>query len=147
MNVSKVNETVLTFFGSHIDTMSTNSMKAQSIFQWWMVLTECYFILSAVGTFCQVTLSIAWQNAHTALNFRKKTYDTLFPRYLWTLHSIMRLDMMSNHGRDSPQRSINSEISISIIKHVQKIITIICMCCVWVATELITFTSTEDSTC
>ena len=75
----------------------------------------------------------------------KKTFDTLLHQYLWTLHSIVRLDMISYHGRGSPQRSITSEISISIIKHVQIIIiAIICIFCVRVATKPITFTILAD---
>ena len=76
----------------------------------------------------------------TAINFHKKAHDTLLHQHLWTLlqtvHGIVRLDMISNHDRGAPQRSITSEISISIIKHVQIIIiTIIYIFCVRVATE------------
>ena len=114
-----------------------NSMNAQSIFfcngRCWQ---NVIFFIKCYEYILWTTLSAIWQNAPTALNFH------------WTLHTIMRLDIISNHGRGSPQWSITSEISISIIKHVQIIIiiTIICIFCVRVATKPITFTSTEDST-
>ena len=84
-----------------------------------------------MGTFCR-RLWVSHDRMHPQYQIfiKEKTFDTLLHQYLWTLHSIMRLDMISNHGRGSPQRSITSEISISIIKHVQIIIiTIICIFC------------------
>ena len=115
---------------------------------WWMVLTECCFFLSPVVTFWQVTLSVTWQNAPTAPSFHTKDlWYTASPIsfgpfivsrsliWYWIMDSLLR----------NAQWSVNIEISISIIKHVQIIITAIFMFCLWVATYPTTFTSTGDS--
>ena len=143
---------MLNFFGCDIDTMTTIVWMhpreyTESIFFWngrcWpKVIFYQVLWVHFVGDFeCHMTQCI-----HSIKFSWKKTFDSLLHQYLWTLHSIVRLDMISYHGRGSPQGSITSEISINIIKHVQIIIiTIICIFRVSVATKPITFTSTEDS--
>ena len=92
-----------------------NSMKAQRVFfsvingvdRMLFYIKCCGYILS--GDFeCHMT-----EYTHSSKISLKKTYDMLLHQYLSTLHSIMRLDMISNHGRGSPQRSMVKSASAS----------------------------------
>ena len=73
------------FFGCGVDAMTTILWRHRKYFSVMDGVDRMLFFLSsAVGTFCQVTLSVTWQEVLTALSFHKK--------YFWYSASPISLD-------------------------------------------------------